>query len=73
MRIHRPNVKQLARTVSLCHEGIMKSDKPNSKEGRLAEALRANLRRRKAPNKASKNDNIGADLPQDVSASIEKE
>ena len=49
MRILGTNVKQLAPSPLLWHGTRMKSNKPASKEDRLAEALRANLRRRKAP------------------------
>lgn len=41
-------VKQLAPSHRIWHRFWMKPVKPKSKEDRLAEALRANLRRRKA-------------------------
>jgi hypothetical protein len=45
----------------------MKNDKPDGKEERLAEALRANLRRRKAPKKE-----VGKhDLPPDATALLD--
>ena len=43
----------------------MKSNKPVSKDDRLAEALRANLRRRKAPKaQGSENGHIYGDTPE---------
>jgi hypothetical protein len=49
MRTDAANVKQLARSSPFWHGGVMKTKKHSSKEERLAEALRANLRRRKVP------------------------
>ncbi len=48
MRTDAGNVKQLAPCHRLWHGSDMKKPKPVSKEDRLAEALRANLRRRKS-------------------------
>jgi hypothetical protein len=48
MRRDAANVKQLAPRHGLWHGRDMKKPKPVSKEDRLAEALRANLRRRKS-------------------------
>ena len=48
MRRDAGNVKQLAPRHWLWHGSDMKKPKPVSKEDRLAEALRANLRRRKS-------------------------
>lgn len=41
--------------------------KPDSKEDRLADALRANLRRRKAPRKTESDDGDATEKPQDES------
>lgn len=40
---------------------------PDSKEDRLADALRANLRRRKAPRKTGTDDGPATEKPQDES------
>ncbi len=50
MRTDAANVKQLACLNMLWHSRGMEKPKTNSKEDRLAQALRANLRRRKTPN-----------------------
>ncbi len=47
------NVKQLALASTLWHWTFMKKTQTQTKEERLAEALRANLRRRKAATKTS--------------------
>lgn len=41
--------------------------KPDSKEDRLADALRANLRRRKAPRKTDPDEGPATEKPQDES------
>ena len=41
--------------------------KPDSKEDRLADALRANLRRRKAPRKTDPDEGAATEKPQDES------
>ncbi len=51
MRTDAANVKQLARSTPFWHGSAMKTEKHSSKEERLAEALRANLRRRKVAKK----------------------
>lgn len=47
MRMCAALVKQLARIAALWHLPCMKKPENKSREERLAEALRANLRRRK--------------------------
>jgi hypothetical protein len=47
MRTEAANVKQLAPPGQLCHGCRMEKAKQATREQRLAEALRANLRRRK--------------------------
>ena len=47
MRRRARYVKRLASLVGLWHRFLMQKRKPDSREARLAEALRANLRRRK--------------------------
>jgi uncharacterized ParB-like nuclease family protein len=54
-------VKPLARFVGICHRVTMAkdaADKERIKAERLREALRANLRRRKAPQNQSRTDKI---------------
>jgi hypothetical protein len=53
MRRDAANVKQLALTSALWQWVFMKKPQTQTKEERLAEALRANLRRRKAVTKTS--------------------
>jgi hypothetical protein len=53
MRREAANVKQLALASALWHWALMKKSQTKSKEERLAEALRANLRRRKVAAKTS--------------------
>jgi hypothetical protein len=53
MRRDAANVKQLALVAALWHWVFMKKPQTQTKEERLAEALRANLRRRKAATKTS--------------------